>query len=112
MKRKQKQAMYDAAQKKALARTEGNSKTTDSDAKVKLTNVQAVLDELAGIKFWGDGGMSKEELTKVGTHLSAISSDGQVDSQELKDALMVSKEEGALLLQVSRFFTGVYALFM
>merc|ERR1719265_743884 len=56
--------------------------------------------------------MNREELTKVGTHLSAICYDVRGDSQELKDALMVSKEEGTLLLSVSRFFTGVYALFM
>merc|ERR1719199_1516114 len=99
MKRKQKAATYDAAQKKALAKTD--SKSGGSDAMVKITEIQSILDELAGMKFWGEGGMNREELTKLGTHLSAISSEGQVDSQELKDALMVSKEEGALVLAVS-----------
>jgi len=111
--RMQKGAIFDAACKKALARTDGNAKAADGSAKVKITNVQAILDDMAGMKFWGEGGgMSSEELTKIGTHLSAVSSEGQVNSQDLKDALMVDKAEGDLLLNVSRFFTGVYALFM
>lgn len=91
--------------------------TYETAGKVAVSNVQSLLKDLTANKFFeASGEVSQEEISKLDFAVNAFSVDGQISTSDLYSAvnraISSNSIEGKILLRVSKFFTGVFAIFM
>merc|ERR1719386_403439 len=92
-------------------------KSYEVDSKVAVSSVQGLLNDLVTNKFFETAGAVPEsEQSALSSAVSSFAVDGQILTSDLYSAVnrAVSSNsvEGAILLRVSKFFTGVFAIFM
>lgn len=89
----------------------------ESSEKVNVDSLDNLLKDLTENKFFEQAGdVSQTELSNLRTAVDSFSKDGQIMTSDLYSAVnrAVSSNsiEGPILLRVSKFFTGVFAIFM
>merc|ERR1719265_1660754 len=86
-----------------------------SEKKIKMSDVQAVLSDLSSNGFF-DVQPSVDEVSTLSSLVATFSSEDGIFVPDLYSAVnkAVSSNniEGAILLRVSKFFTGLFAVFM
>merc|ERR1719163_2712112 len=92
-------------------------KSYEVDSKVAVSSVQSLLNDLVTNKFFETAGaVPQSEQMALSSAVSAFAADGQILTSDLYSAVnrAVSSNsvEGVILLRVSKFFTGVFAIFM
>merc|ERR1719386_399646 len=92
-------------------------KSYEVDSKVAVSSVQGLLNDLVTTKFFETAGAVPEsEQSALSSAVSSFAVDGQILTSDLYSAVnrAVSSNsvEGVILLRVSKFFTGVFAIFM
>lgn len=91
--------------------------TYETAGKVAVSSIQSLLKDLTANKFFeASGEVSQEEISKLNLAVDMFSVDGQISTSDLYSAvnraISSNSIEGKILLRVSKFFTGVFAIFM
>lgn len=88
----------------------------EDSGKVALANVQALMDALVAAKFFEKEVPAKEVSALAAAINGFIGDDKMISTLELYNclnrAVASNNVEGEILLRVSKFFTGIFAIFM
>lgn len=87
----------------------------DTQGTMSVSEVPKLMQDLIAAKFF-EQSVSAEEMDELARYVAASSTEGTIATSDFYSAVnkIVSSNsiEGAILLRVSKFFTGIFAIFM